>query len=49
MNNLPSVNLDPQTGNISLRGNQNVRVMVDGKITNVPADQLLKQIPTSSI
>ncbi len=49
MNNLPSVSLDPQTGNISLRGNQNVRVMVDGKITNVPASQLLKQIPTSSI
>ncbi len=49
MNNLPSVNLDPQTGNVSLRGNQNVRVMVDGKITNVPAEQLLKQIPTSSI
>ncbi len=44
MNNLPSVNVDPQTGNISLRGNQNVRVMVDGKITNVPAAQLLKQI-----
>jgi len=49
MNNLPSVSLDPQTGNVSLRGNQNVRVMVDGKITNVPADQLLKQIPTASI
>ncbi len=49
MNNLPSVSLDPQTGNVALRGNQNVRVMVDGKITNVPADQLLKQIPTSSI
>jgi len=49
MRNLPSVNVDPQTGNISLRGNQNVRVMVDGKITNVPASQLLKQIPSSSI
>ena len=49
MNNLPSVNVDPQTGTLSLRGNQNVQVMVDGKITNVPVDQLLKQIPSSSI
>lgn len=49
MNNLPSVNVDQQTGNISLRGNQNVRVMVDGKLSNIPTDQLLKQIPSTSI
>ncbi|MBR9914538.1 MAG: TonB-dependent receptor [Algicola sp.] len=49
MNNLPSVNVDQQTGNISLRGNQNVRVMVDGKLSNVPVAQLLKQIPSASI
>ena len=49
MNNLPSVNVDQQTGSLSLRGNQNVRVMVDGKLTNVPVDQLLKQIPSTSI
>ena len=49
MNNLPSVNVDQQTGNISLRGNENVRVMVDGKLSNVPVAQLLKQIPSSSI
>ncbi|MCB0465971.1 MAG: TonB-dependent receptor [Aequorivita sp.] len=49
MNNLPSVSVDPQTGEISLRGNQNVRVMVDGKLSNVPVAQLLKQIPSSSI
>lgn len=49
MNNLPSVSVDQQTGNISLRGNQNVQVMVDGKLTNVPAAQLLKQIPSNSI
>lgn len=49
MNNLPSVSVDQQTGAISLRGNQNVRVMVDGKLSNIPADQLLKQIPTTSI
>ena len=49
MNNLPSVSVDQQSGSISLRGNQNVRVMVDGKISNIPAEQLLKQIPSTSI
>jgi outer membrane receptor protein involved in Fe transport len=49
MNNIPSVNVDSQSGDISLRGNQNVRVLVDGKPTNVPASQLLKQIPSTSI
>lgn len=48
MNNIPSVNMD-QDGNLSLRGNQNVRVMVDGKLSNVPVAQLLKQIPSSAI
>ena len=49
MNNLPSVSVDSQSGNISLRGNENVRVLVDGKPTNVAAAQLLKQIPSTSI
>ncbi len=49
MNNIPSVSVDQQTGNVSLRGNENVRVMVDGKLSNVPVDQLLKQIPSTSI
>ncbi|NND63502.1 MAG: TonB-dependent receptor [Flavobacteriaceae bacterium] len=49
MNNLPSVSVDQQTGALSLRGNQNVRVMVDGKLSNVPVAQLLKQIPSTSI
>lgn len=49
MNNIPSVSVNQQTGNISLRGNENVRVMVDGKLSNVPVAQLLKQIPSTSI
>jgi iron complex outermembrane receptor protein len=49
MNNLPSVSVDQQTGAISLRGNANVRVMVDGKLSNVPTAQLLKQLPSNSI
>lgn len=49
MNNIPSVNLDQQSGEISMRGNANVRVMVDGKLSNVPVAQLLQQIPSTSI
>ncbi len=46
---IPSVSVDTQTGDISLRGNSNVRVMVDGKISNIPTAQLLKQIPSTAI
>lgn len=49
LNNVQSVSVDQQTGNISLRGNENVRVLVDGKPSNISANQLLKQIPSSSI
>ena len=49
LNNVQSVSVDSQTGNISLRGNENVRVLVDGKPTNIPAAQLLRQLPSSSI
>lgn len=48
MINLPSVDID-QNGNVSLRGNANVQVLVDGRITNISANQLLQQIPSSSI
>lgn len=49
MNNIPTINIDQQTGEIALRGNQNVQVMVDGKLSNIPAAQLLRQIPSTSI
>jgi len=48
MNNIPSLAVD-QDGNISMRGNDNVKILVDGKPTNIPAAQLLKQIPSTSI
>ncbi|MDR5590789.1 outer membrane beta-barrel protein [Christiangramia sp. SM2212] len=48
MVNIPSVNVD-QDGNISLRGNSNVRILIDGKPTNMDPAQLLKQIPSTSI
>ncbi|MBJ6367846.1 outer membrane beta-barrel family protein [Snuella sedimenti] len=49
LNNIQSVSVDSQTGNLSLRGNENVRVLIDGKPSNVSVSQLLKQIPSSSI
>ena len=48
MNNVPSVSVD-QDGNISLRGNPNVKILLDGKPTNIDAATLLKQIPSTSI
>ena len=48
MNNIPSVSVD-QDGNLSLRGNSNVRVLIDGRPTNMDVATLLKQIPSTSI
>jgi hypothetical protein len=49
LNNVQSVSVDSQSGEISLRGNENVRILVDGRPTNVSAAQLLQQIPSSAI
>ena len=49
MNNIPTVSIDPQTKEISMRGNNNVRVLIDGKPSNVSVEQLLQQIPSASI
>lgn len=48
MNNIPSVSVD-QDGNIALRGSENVKILVDGRPTNMDAATLLKQIPSTSI
>ncbi|MEO9869069.1 TonB-dependent receptor [Ekhidna sp.] len=48
MVNIPSVDVD-QNGTVSLRGNDNVMVLVDGKPTNLSTSQLLQQIPSGSI
>ncbi|MEX0312925.1 MAG: carboxypeptidase regulatory-like domain-containing protein, partial [Allomuricauda sp.] len=49
MNNLPSVNINSD-GNLSFRGSENVRILVDGKLSNLenPAE-VLQQIPSNSI
>lgn len=49
LNNIPSISVDQESGQISLRGNENVKVMVDGKPSNIPVAQLLKQLPSNAI
>ncbi|MBI9036235.1 MAG: TonB-dependent receptor, partial [Bacteroidales bacterium] len=51
MNRLPSVDVD-MDGNISLRGNENVTILIDGKpsaLTSGDAASFLQQLPASSI
>ena len=51
LNNLPSVNVD-DAGNISLRGNTNIRVLIDGKPAGFSADDItavINQLPANSI
>ncbi len=49
MQNIPNVNINYQSGSISLRGNENVQILVNGKPSNLNSQQLLKQIPSASI
>ncbi|QNM87006.1 TonB-dependent receptor [Polaribacter pectinis] len=49
LENIPSVQVNFQNGSINLRGNENVRVLIDGKPSNLSPSQLLKQIPSSSV
>jgi outer membrane receptor protein involved in Fe transport len=49
LNNIPSVNVDQQTGQLSLRGNENVKIFIDGKPSSLSAAQVLKQIPSNQI
>ncbi|MBO6213188.1 outer membrane beta-barrel family protein [Algoriella sp.] len=49
LNNIPSVNVDQQTGELSLRGNENVKIYIDGKPSSLSASQVLKQIPSNQI
>ncbi|MGI9526768.1 MAG: TonB-dependent receptor domain-containing protein, partial [Weeksellaceae bacterium] len=49
LNNIPSLNVDQQSGELSLRGNSNVRVFLDGKPSSMPPSELLKMLPSNSI
>ena len=46
---IPEVQTDIATGTISLRGSDNVSVLVNGKPSSLSATELLQQIPSSSI
>ena len=49
LDNIPSVTVDIE-GNISLRGNQNVRVLIDGKPSNaINISEALRLIPADAI
>ncbi|MFK7049018.1 TonB-dependent Receptor Plug Domain protein [Flavobacterium columnare] len=49
MNNIPTVSVDVQNNTVSLRGNENVRIFIDGKPSNLSAAQALQQIPSTAI
>ncbi|TXD48767.1 outer membrane beta-barrel family protein [Polaribacter sp. IC073] len=49
LENIPSVQVNFQSGSINLRGNNNVRVLIDGKPSNLSPSKVLKQIPSSSV
>lgn len=49
LDNIPSVSVDVE-GNVSLRGNENVRVLIDGKPSNaINITEALKLIPADAI
>ena len=51
LNNLPSVDID-QDGNVSLRGNSNLRILINGKPAGVNKEDIalvLSQLPANSI
>ena len=49
LHNIPSIDVNQLSGTVSLRGNENVRILVNGKPSNINTEQLLKQIPSNSI
>lgn len=48
LRNVPSVEVDSED-NISLRGDGNVTILIDGRPSTMPVAQLLKQMPSSAI
>ncbi len=48
LSTLPSIDVDDE-GNINLRGNSNVRILIDGRNSGFSSISALKQIPASSV
>ncbi len=49
LNNVPSVTVDDITGGVRLRGNENVRILINGKPSVLTSNNGLSQIPASQI
>ncbi len=49
LQNVPSIDINLLTGTFSLRGNENVQILINGKPSNMDTTQLLRQIPSSMI
>ena len=51
LDNLPSIEVDIE-GNVSLRGNQSVRILINGKpsgLVGISSNEALKQFPSESV
>jgi hypothetical protein len=48
LNNIPAVSVDPN-GNVSLRGQDNVTIMINGKISSLTKSEILKSLPAGFI
>lgn len=48
LNNVPSVNVSP-TGTVSLRGNSNVQILINGRRSGLTQAQALEQLPADTI
>ncbi|HEY9169939.1 MAG TPA: outer membrane beta-barrel family protein [Lutibacter sp.] len=48
LNNIPSVNVDPD-GNISVQGQGNVQILINGKTSSLSKSEALKSLPAGSI
>ncbi|EMR04102.1 Outer membrane cobalamin translocator [Cesiribacter andamanensis AMV16] len=48
LDNIPSVNVDTE-GNVSLRGSENVRILIDGKPSGLTGANALRQLPAELI
>jgi len=49
LQNVPSISVDPISGSVSLRGNENAKILVNGKPSNLSAKDVLTQIPVNSV
>ncbi len=48
LNNIPAVTVDPN-GNVSLRGQDDVTIMINGKISSLTKSEILKSLPAGFI